>query len=119
MSPEQRALAVILATGAILMLSALGGAVARKVGQPAVVGQLFMGILASPTALGGLILGHGLLSGKTLGSVTTFSQLGLVLFMFSVGYEIDFPLLRRSPRAIGLVCLGGMLLPMVLGSGLG
>ncbi len=103
----------------VLILASLFGALARKCGQPAVVGQILAGILLGPTLLGRL---PGHLTGRifppaVLPPLTVLAQVAIVLFMFVVGYELDWRALRGRRRAAPLVAAGALLLPMLLGAG--
>src|SRR5580700_5147755 len=103
----------------VLIVATLVGALARKCGQPAVVGQILAGILLGPTLLGRL---PGHLTGRifppaVLPPLTVLAQVAIVLFMFVVGYELDWRALRGRRRAAPLVAAGALLLPMLLGAG--
>jgi Kef-type K+ transport system membrane component KefB len=103
----------------VLIVATLFGALARKCGQPAVVGQILAGILLGPTLLGRL---PGHLTGRifppaVLPPLTVLAQVAIVLFMFVVGYELDWRALRGRRRAAPLVAAGALLLPMLLGAG--
>lgn len=103
----------------VLVISALFGWAARKCGQPAVIGQIIGGIALGPTLLGRLP-GHltsRLFPPATLPPLTILAQVAVVIFMFSVGYEIDLRLLRGHRRAVPLVAASALLVPMALGAG--
>lgn len=108
-------LAVIVAAGSLL------GAIATWFGQPAVIGEIIAGILLGPTLLGALP-GHltvrlfPLADRPFLGAL---AALGLVLFMFTVGFELDHEQLRRIRSAAAAVSLSSVALPFLLGTGLG
>ena len=105
----------------------------RRIGQPAVVGEVVAGLILGPSVLGALApalfaatfrpaIGHlsvdasDLLLSRVL---TAFSQLGLVLLLFLIGIEFDFGHLRRHGRIALGISLAGILLPFGLGVGLG
>jgi K+:H+ antiporter len=103
----------------VLIVSRLFGAVARRIGQPSVVGQISAGILLGPSLLGRLP-GHltsRLFPRVALPSLTVLSQVAIVIFMFTVGYELDRRSLRGHRRAVPLVAAAALLVPMGLGSG--
>lgn len=107
-------LAVIIAAGSVL------ATVAARFDQPAVIGEIIAGILLGPTLLGALP-GHlttRLFPLPDRPFLTALADLGLVLFMFSVGYELDLGHLRRIRSAVAVVALSSVALPFALGAGL-
>ncbi len=106
-------LAVILAVCRVV------GLMARRVGQPQVVGEMIAGVLLGPSLLGLLFpdLQHALFpDGPAMAILFTFSQVGLVLYMFIIGMEFDTGLIRHRVRSAVSVSLAGILTPMALGS---
>jgi len=102
----------------IIVLARLLGAAARKIGQPPVLGEIVAGILLGPTIWGGRITA-ALFPHPLLPPLTALADLGLVLFMFVVGYEVDLGLIKGRERVAASVAVGSMLAPLVLGAGLG
>ena len=103
----------------IIIVSHVLGAAARRCGQPAVIGQILAGIVLGPSLLGRLP-GHltsRLFPPVVLPYLSVLSQVAIVIFMFVVGYELDWRLLRRRRRAVALVAAAALLVPMALGSG--
>lgn len=99
------------------MASWVAGALARKIRQPAVIGQIIAG-LALGLSLLGRLPGHlttRLFPHSALPSLTVLANVAVVLFMFVVGYELDFRNLRWQRRATPLVAAGALLLPLGLG----
>jgi len=101
----------------VIAISTLLGAVLRRVGQPAVIGQMLTGILLGPSLLGRLPghLTNHLFPPSVLPALTTLAQVGVVVFMFTVGYEIDFGSLRGRGRTVPLIAASALLVPMSLG----
>jgi Kef-type K+ transport system membrane component KefB len=99
----------------IIVCARLAGAAARRVGQPPVVGEIVSGILLGPTVLGPS-LAAVLFPADVRMALGALADLGLVLFMFGVGYELDHRLVRQ--RAAVSVAAGSTLLPFLVGAGL-
>lgn len=102
----------------ILALSRVIGRLLGRIGQPFVVGEMLSGILLGPSALGAvwpaaytLLFPVGTV--RFLGAV---SQLGLVLFMFFVGLELDPNQLRGRGRSALLVSHTSIVMPLFLGT---
>ncbi|MFI5782810.1 cation:proton antiporter [Nocardia sp. NPDC051570] len=99
----------------IISLAQLLGAAARRLGQPAVIGEILTGILLGPT------LFHGAIS-RTLfpldvrASLAVLADVGVALFMFVVGLELERGLLRGQGRITTTVALASVLLPLTLGA---
>jgi Kef-type K+ transport system membrane component KefB len=94
------------------------GALARRFGQPAVVGEIVAGLLLGPSVLGQLPGNlDTLLFGTDVRShLQLLANVGLVLFMFGVGYEIDVERMRhRAPRA-GRIAASSVLVPFAAGA---
>jgi Kef-type K+ transport system membrane component KefB len=100
----------------ILAAARLFGAAAQKLGQPAVIGEIVAGIALGPTLLG-QVIGHRLFPPVMLPSLTTVADVGLVLYMFLVGMELDRELVQGKLRVAGGVAAGATVLPFLLGCG--
>ena len=109
----------------IIALARAFGALARRCGQPAVVGEILVGIVLGPTFFGAGLAGHLFPLGGTSPmsgvrpALTGIGDLGLVLFMFIVGYELDRKLVLSSGRATVSVAIGSIAAPLALGVALG
>jgi Kef-type K+ transport system membrane component KefB len=96
------------------------GLVFRRLGQTAVIGEMFAGILLGPSLLGQLFpsIESRLFPQASLPPLYLISQLGVVLFMFVVGMDVDIDRLRRRAKATVLVSNAGIVVPFALGVGL-
>jgi len=104
----------------IMIVARLFGRLAIKVGQPPVVGEILAGIALGPSLLGLL---PGDLDGRlfppdVLPYLNILAQLGLVLFMFIVGLELDMLLIRGRERIAGTISASSVALPFALGAAL-
>lgn len=102
----------------IIVLARLLGAAARRLGQPQVLGEIIAGILLGPTLFAGAIT-DTLFPADLLPSLSALANIGLVLFMFIIGYELDRALIRGREKVAASVSLGSILVPMVAGFALG
>ena len=120
MSPAEVTARFLLAVAVAVLAARLCGSAAVRVRQPRVVGELFAGIVLGPSLLGALwpAAGDYLFPGDLTPALAAVAQLGLVLFMFLVGVELDPALLRGQRRAVAFVEIGSLVLPFVLGCGL-
>ncbi len=106
-------LAVIIAAARLL------GALARKMGQPGVTGEIVAGLILGPTVLGRLSpdLPARLFPPEL--PLRQLADLGLVFFMFLVGLELDPRLIRKEGRRALTISLSGVIVPFALGALIG
>lgn len=98
----------------ILALSRVFGVAARRIGQPAVIGEIVLGILLGPTILHGAVP-RVLFPVDIQHPLTALADVGVALFMFIVGLEIDHTLMRSQRVTAGGIALGATVLPYGLG----
>lgn len=108
----------------LLLVVAHGlGALARRLGQPSVVGELAAGIVLGPSVLGAVAPGtHARLFGDDPvqhGLLLAVSWIGVVLLLVVTGFETDLKLLRRLGRASAGVATGSLVVPLAGGAILG
>lgn len=101
----------------ILALARICGSLAQRIGQPAVIGEIVAGILLGPTLFGWLAPGTftALFPITLRAPLELLAQLGLILFLFMVGLDVDPASLRGYRRRILTISLSGIALPLVLG----
>jgi Kef-type K+ transport system membrane component KefB len=97
----------------VLATSLLCGRIARKLGQSRVIGEIVGGILLGPSVLGRISPG---LSGQifpasSLGSLDVLSTVGLILFLFMVGSELDLDHIQQQKSTAALSSFASILLP--------
>ncbi len=110
---------LLLQIAAILLVSRVLGIVMRRIGQPLVIAEVLGGILLGPSLLG-WIWPEGmsmLFPVASMPALSLLSQVGLVLFMFMVGLELDPALLRGRTRSSIVISQTSIALPFVLGVG--
>jgi len=98
----------------ILAAARLLGAAAVFVKQPRVIGEIAAGIVLGPTLLGHLA-GDAVFPTSVIPPLKTLAAVGLVLFMFVVGMELDHRLIQGKGRVVTGVAAGATLLPLALG----
>ncbi|MGN9838474.1 cation:proton antiporter [Nonomuraea sp. H19] len=111
-------LRLFLGVAVIGGLASLGGVLARKIGQPSVVGQMVAGLLLGPSVLGSLAPGavELIMPDWIMPDLNLLAQAGLAIFMFTVGMEFDPGVLGRQRSVIGAASLAMMAVPFALGA---
>ena len=77
----------ILNISAVLLSAYMGGLLIRKMGYPAILGELLIGIILGPAVLGLL---------EFTESIKVLSEIGIILLMVYIGMEIDFHDLKKA-----------------------
>jgi len=106
-------LAVILATCRVV------GLLAKRVGQPQVVGEMIAGVVLGPSLLGEIAPGvqQALFPpGPPNVVLYTVAQIGLVLYMFLIGLNFDVDLIKHRAGTAVAVSAAGILAPLALGA---
>jgi Kef-type K+ transport system membrane component KefB len=109
---------LILQIGTILVVARLVGWLFGKLHQPRVIGEMVAGILLGPSLLGWLApnISANLFPPASLGHLNSLSQVGLLIFMFLVGLELDLRQLRKLGRATVMTSQVSIIAPFILGS---
>ena len=101
----------------IITIARIFGFLCRKIGQPTVIGEIIAGIILGPSLLGFIAPGVSgfLFPASSLNGLQFFSQIGLILFMFIVGMDVDLKVItNRAPEAL-LVSHASIIFPFTLG----
>ena len=112
---------VLLLELLIIVLSArLLGALFRLIHQPQVLGEIMAGILLGPSLFGAIApsMADRLFPTENVAALYALSQVGLVLFMFHIGLEVDPGAILRHGRIAIVVSNASMMVPFALGVGL-
>lgn len=101
----------------IVASTKLAGRLFQAIGQPSVVGEMFAGILLGPSFFGQIFpeVGKLIFAPDSLDVLMTLSNLGVCLFMFMVGMELDLGHVRKHAGAAGMISIGSMAFPFFLG----
>lgn len=111
-------LAILLGQiAAIIVVARLFGFLARKVRQPTVVGEVIAGIMLGPSLLGLYFpeFSATFFPPHSLGNLQFLSQIGLILFMFVIGMELDLKTLRNKAHDAVVISHASIIVPFGLG----
>lgn len=108
---------LLLDLALILGLARVMGAVARALGQPSVIGEILAGVLLGPTLLGEHLSG-ALFPTEVRPLLGALAGVGIALFMFIVGMEVDLGILRGGGPVTLWATLFSTALPLGLGAAL-
>ena len=101
----------------ILLAVQVFGYLCQCIGQPRVIGEILAGLALGPTLLGA-VLPHveaSIFPSSALPTLQALGDIGLVLYMFSLGTHIDTHAMLKQGRKAAVVSLSGVLLPLALG----
>lgn len=96
----------------ILFAVKIAGHLSKKIGQPAVFGELLVGIILGPALLGWLTIDP-----QDGGMLKALAEIGVILLMFLAGLETDVNEFRKSASSSTMVAFGGVILPFIAGFG--
>jgi Kef-type K+ transport system membrane component KefB len=114
-------LAILLAQiVTIILVARFFGWVFRKIGQPSVIGEIIAGIALGPSLLGLYFPEFSLTLFPTasLGNLQFLSQIGLILFMYVIGMELDLKVLQNKAKDAIVISHASIIFPFALGIGL-
>ncbi len=114
---EDRYLALSLCLVVVVVLGRIVGVLFRKMRQPAVIGEILVGIALGPSLLGEVWpeARDYLFNKVDIPFFKLVASLGLVLFMFIVGMEVDLEVVKRSGKRAAAISLTSIAFPFVLG----
>jgi Kef-type K+ transport system membrane component KefB len=109
---------VLIALAVVIVTARAIGALFRRFHQPPVIGEIIAGILLGPSLLGRIApsVAHFVLPPSVAPFINVLSQVGVILYMFLVGLELDPGLLRRRGHATVAISHASILLPFLLGA---
>ena len=111
---------VLLALVAIILCARALGALFRRFNQPQVIGEMIAGILLGPSFLGHFAphAAAYVLPNQVAPFLSVLAQIGVILYMFLVGVELDTNLLRGRSHASVAISHASIITPFLLGGGL-
>ncbi len=111
-------LAILLAQIVTIVLVARAfGWICKKIGQPSVIGEIIAGIALGPSFLGMHFpeFSSLLFPVASLPNLSFLSQIGLILFMFVIGMELDLKVLKNKAHDAVLISHASIIIPFALG----
>jgi Kef-type K+ transport system membrane component KefB len=111
-------LAILLAQiVTIILVARLFGWIFRKIGQPSVIGEMIAGIVLGPSLVGMYFpeFSAALFPTESLGNLQFLSQIGLILFMFVIGMELDLKVLKNKAHDAVVISHASIVIPFALG----
>jgi Kef-type K+ transport system membrane component KefB len=111
---------LILQIIAIIIVSRIFGFIFNKIGQPTVIGEIVAGIILGPSVVGLFFPEFSLFlfPKESLANLQFLSQVGLILFMYVIGMELDLKVLRNQAHDAVVISHASIVIPYALGMGL-
>ena len=111
---------VLIALGAVIAMARAMGAIFRLIHQPPVVGEIIAGIMLGPSLLGQLSpqAYTYLFPSSVVSPLAIVAQVGVILFMFLIGVELNLGALRGSGRSTIAISHASIIVPFSLGAAL-
>lgn len=102
---------------AIVIVARIFGWFFNKIGQPSVIGEIIAGIVLGPSLFGMYFpeASAAIFPVESLGNLNLLSQVGLILFMFVVGMELDLKVLKTKAKEAVVISHSSIVIPFSLG----
>jgi Kef-type K+ transport system membrane component KefB len=109
---------VLLALAVVITTARALGTLFRVAHQPPVIGEILAGILLGPSLLGRIApaISHYLLPLTVAPFLNVIAQVGVILYMFLVGLELDPGLMRERGQATVAISHASIITPFLMGS---
>lgn len=104
----------------IVLVARVFGWMCKKIGQPSVIGEIIAGIALGPSLVGTYFpeFSAVMFPTQSLGNLSFLSQIGLILFMFVIGMELDLKILKNKAHDAILISHASIVIPFALGMAL-
>ena len=111
---------VLLALVVIILCARALGSIFRRFSQPPVIGEMIAGIMLGPSLLGHVLprVSAYLLPNPVAPYLSVIAEIGVILYMFLVGVELNTDLLRERTHASVAISHASIIAPFLLGSAL-
>ena len=111
-------LQLLLILSILIAAAKLAGLVSTRLGQPAVLGEILVGLLLGPSLIN--MMAFPALSDAHLEeTIRQIAEIGVIFLMFMAGMEVDLLELRRSGKVVMLAGVFGVIVPLLMGIGVG
>jgi Kef-type K+ transport system membrane component KefB len=102
----------------IIFVARLFGWVCKRIGQPSVIGEMIAGIVLGPSLVGMYFpeFSGMLFPKESLGNLQFLSQIGLILFMYVVGMELDLSVLKNKAKDAVIISHASIIIPFTMGT---
>lgn len=101
-----------------LFVAKIAGYISIRLGQPSVLGELIVGVILGPSFIN--LLNLPFIDQKSMGEILhLMGEIGVLLLMFIAGMELEFSELRHTGRVAALAGTLGVVVPVLLGCGVG
>jgi Kef-type K+ transport system membrane component KefB len=107
---------LLIQMATVMSVALLCGWIARKLGQARVIGEIVGGILIGPSVFGRFAphASQALFPASSLGSFETLSTIGLILFLFLIGSELDYAHLKSQRKTAVFSSVMSIFFPFVM-----
>jgi Kef-type K+ transport system membrane component KefB len=101
----------------IIAFARIFGFLFKKIGQPAVIGEIVAGIVLGPSVIGAFFpeINSFLFPAASLGGLQFLSQIGLIFFMFIIGMELDLKAISKQAFGAVIISHASIIIPYTLG----
>ncbi len=101
----------------IILVARFFGWLFSKIGQPTVMGEIVAGIVLGPSLFGYYFpaTAAALFPIASLGNLQFISQVGLILFMFIIGMELDLKMLKNKAKDVVVISHASIIIPFAMG----
>ncbi|MEP6513012.1 MAG: cation:proton antiporter [Parafilimonas sp.] len=109
----------LIIVSTILIAARIFGEICRRYKQPVVIGEILAGIILGPSLLGSLfpnLFNEIFISQpKAYGAFDGLANIGIILFMFIAGFEVDLKQIRKQGKQAASISLMGIMFPFAIG----
>ncbi|MDR3059686.1 MAG: cation:proton antiporter [Dysgonomonas sp.] len=111
---------LLLQVTLIIIVARIFGWIFKKIGQPTVLGEILAGIVLGPSLLGLYFpeVSTFIFPTQSIGNLQVLSQIGLVLFMFVIGMELNLNVLKNKAHEAVVISHASIIVPFAAGIGL-